>query len=331
VNYQYGSICLGLLVALAGCGGQAVSATDKSLIAQADQLHARLAPALVEERDPKLKRYLEQLGDRILAAAKECDQQRLITAPPSAAGGSNAWMFSKDVDFHLVDSDLPNTFTSGGRHVYVYNGLFQQCRGEDELASLLCHEYARVYARQVQQEITQTASASTPPGAGGGGDAILARFATMRLSAAEARSADAIAFTIYSRAGWDPTRFASLYQRMLEGAGVASAAEADRAMLREKVIEAQRRTDGLPPAARDWAQPPVADDARFEELRAEARAVVARGGPRNDRIQLLLAAFPSALAPGGETPTQARARQKLFPPPTAGGDNQWGKGLGGTR
>jgi predicted Zn-dependent protease len=160
-----------------------------------------------------------------------------------------------------------------------------------------------------------------------GDNAILFPFANLRVSPAQARSADAVAFTIYTKAGWDPTRYASLYQRMLEEN--AAPADADRALLREKVTEAQRRTDALPPAAREWAQPPVADDARFAQLQAETKTVVARANPA-DRVQLLLATFPSALAQG-DTPAQARARQKLFPPPTAPPDNQWGKGLGGAR
>ena len=308
--------CLALSLALAGCAGQSVSPTDKSLIAQADQLHARLEPALVERKDPKLKRYFEQLGGRITAAAKECDQQGMIQ---HGDDGSNAWMFSKDVDFHLVDSDLPNAFTSGGKHVYVYNGLFQQCRSEDELAALLCREYAHVYLRHVQQGLK-------PDPALQGDNAILVPFANLRVSPAQARSADTIAFSIFVKAGWDPTRFASLYQRMLEE---SAPADADRALLREKVIEAQRRTDALPPAAREWAQPPVADDARFAQLQTETKAVIVRANPA-DRVQLLLATFPSALAQG-DTPAQARARQKLFPPPAAPPDNQWGKGLGGAK
>jgi predicted Zn-dependent protease len=323
--------------ALTGCAGGAavVSPTDQALIAQADQLHARLQPALLETRDPKLKRYFEQLGARVTAAAKDADQEGLIKPPaPSAgsaasaadaAGGSNAWMFGKDVDFHLVDSEIPNAFTSGGKHVYVYNGLFQQCRSEDELAALLCREYAHVYARHVQQELRRDPNQS-------GDNALLFPFATLRVSPAQARSAEAIAFTIFTRAGWDPTRFASLYQRMLEGG--AAPADADRALLREKVIEAQRRTDALPPAAQNWAQPPVADDARFAQLQTGATTALARAPRtpegRDDRVSLLLATFPSALAPG-DTPTQTRARQKLFPPPPVPTptENQWGKGIGG--
>ena len=71
--------------------------------------------------------------------------------------GSNEWMFSKDIDFHLVKSELPNIYTAGGRHIYIYDGLFQQSRNEDELASLFCHEYAHVYGRHAQKELKRCA------------------------------------------------------------------------------------------------------------------------------------------------------------------------------
>src|SRR3954465_12896907 len=94
------SCCLPLIATLFGCANQSVSPSDKTLIREADQLHAQLAPACVEDRDPRLKRYIEQIAARILASAKELDQEGLIK---SRGHGSNAWMFDKDVDFHLAD------------------------------------------------------------------------------------------------------------------------------------------------------------------------------------------------------------------------------------
>lgn len=306
-----------LLLALAGlpgCAGQSVSPSDQTLIREADQLHARLEPAVVENRDPRLKRYVEQIGARIVAAAKELDHQGRIK---SQGEGANAWMFSSNVDFHLVDSEAPNSFTAGGRHIYVYDGLFQHCTSEDELASLFCHEYAHVYARHVQQDLKRD------PGLTGEA-ALLFPFAMLRPSPGQDRSADAIAFEIYIKAGWDPGRYATICQRMLD----ENRTGIDQARLKEKVTQANRRADGLPPAAREWGQPPVADDARFAQLQLQAKALVASGA-RNERAELLLASFPSSLA-AGESPAQAQARLRLFPPPPAGtSENQWNKGLPG--
>src|SRR5206468_11755116 len=128
------------------------------------QLHTRLEPAVVERQEPRLRRYFEQLASRIVTAARELDQQGIIK---SQSEGSNEWLFSKDIDFHLLDSELPNIYTGGGRHIYIYDGLFQQCRNEDELASLFCHEYAHVYGRHAQKELKRVATA------GGGEDDLL--------------------------------------------------------------------------------------------------------------------------------------------------------------
>jgi predicted Zn-dependent protease len=302
-----------------GCAGPAVSPTDKSLIAEADQLHTRLAPAVVDDRDPRLKRYFAQLANRITTAAKELDRQGTIKSP---AEGDKTWMFGKDVEFHLVNSELPNAFASGGRHVYVYDGLFQRCANEDELAAVFCHAYAHLYARHVQQSSRR--DPSLPPDR-----ALLFPFATLQLTPPQERAADTIAFNIFTRAGWDPTRFASLYEQLYNG----TTAGVDRNVLREKALDANTRLlPAVPAAARDWAQPPVADDTRFNQLQDETKAVVA-ATPHGGQPQLLLAAFPNCLSPN-PTPAQARARQTLFPPPPVPpptGDNQWGKGVQGGR
>jgi predicted Zn-dependent protease len=287
------------------------------MIQQAEELHARLRPAVVEDREPKLKRYFEQLGARITAAAKELDQQRQISSSGSG-GGSNDWMFSRDIDFHLVDGEALNGFASGGKHVYLYAALFQQCRTEDELAAQLCHQFAHLYGRHVQQSIKRDPSLT-------GENAVLIPFATMRHATALERAADAVAFGIFARGGWDPGQFASLDQRLLE----QNTPGVDRYVLRERVIEAQRRADALPPVAREWAQPPVADEARFPQLQAEAKNA-AGAGPRSGRAQLLLAAFDQCLNQRpGDSPAQQDALARLFPPSGVQSDNKWNKGLQG--
>jgi predicted Zn-dependent protease len=308
---------MSVVTLIAGCnGGVSVSPSDQTLIRDADNLHAKLQPAIVERLDPPLQRYFEQICTRVTTAARQAEQEGMIK---SAGEGPNAWMFGKDLDLHLVDSELANSFTSGGRHLYVYDGLFQLCRSEDEFASVVCHEYAHVYARHVQHDLKRDPSLR-------GDQAVTFPFATLRWTPGQNRDADAIALAIYCRAGWDPGRFASLYQRLIEdGGGVPGVTPADGAALRERVLSAQQRTDALPPAARDWGQPPVADDARFAQLQAKAKGLAVA---RDRQAELLLAAFPSSLG-DAESPGQARAREQLFPAPAAPARNEWGKGLPG--
>jgi hypothetical protein len=306
-----------IALGVVGCAGPAVSPTDKTLIADADQLHLRLAPALVDDRDPRLKRYLAQIASRITAAARDLDQQGTIQ---SRGEGAKSWMFGKEIEFHLVNSSLPNVFASGGRHVYLYLGLFRQCANEDELASVFCHAYAHLYARHVQQDLRRDPALA-------GDQKLLFPFATLQFTPAQEREADTVAFGVFTKAGWDPGRYASLYEQLYKG----DAAGLDRNVLREKTIDATTRLlPGVPAAARDWAQPPVADDTRFAQLQTETAAAAASAAGTN-QSQLLLAAFPNCLSPT-PSPAQARARQTLFPPPPVPtGDNQWGKGVQGTR
>jgi len=314
------------LALLQGCAGPRVSPTDQSAIDQADKLHATLAPAVVEDRNPRLKRYFEQLGARITTAAQNLDQLgRLHTEGdgngPAPGEGSNQWMFAKDITFHLVNSPLPNSFTAGGRHIYIYSGLFQQCQNEDELASVFCREYAHVYLRHAGRAIRRDQLPNQE-----GDTPLIYPFATLRYPAQFARAAETVAFPIYMKAGWDPTRFASLYQRLLDSGGTSDAV--DRALLAGRVADAQRRTETLPAEAREWAQPSVADEARFAQLRSETRSLI-DGLARTPRTELLLATFPSALN-SEDTPIQVNARLRLFPPPpTPSADNKWGKGLPG--
>jgi hypothetical protein len=308
---------LACLALVTGCAGQAVSPTDKTLIAEADQLHLRLAPSLVDDRDPRLKRYFAQLAARVTAAAKDLDQQGVIHSPGE---GSKSWMFGREIEFHLVNSDVPNAFPAGGRHVYLYLGLFRQCGNEDELAAVFCHAYAHLYARHVQQDLRRDAALA-------GDQKLLFPFATFQFTPPQEREADTIAFNVFTKAGWDPGRYATIYETLYKG----NVAGVDRNLLREKTVDAiERLLPAVPAAAGNWAQPPVADDTRFAQLQGEtAAAASAAAGTTQSR--LLLAAFPNCLSPT-PAPAQARARLALFPPPPVPtGDNQWGKGVQGNR
>jgi hypothetical protein len=309
-------VCLLAAGVLAGCGGAVVSPTDQSLISQADQLHGRLKPALIDDRDPRLRSYFEQVMARVTGAARQLDQQGTIRSAAEGDNAGNAWMFAKNIDLHLVNSPEPAIFPSGGRHIYLYDGLFQQCLSEEELAALVCHAYAHLYLRHVQDDLRPNPGYSGEP-------ALLVPFATLQFTPTQERAADTVAFQVYTRAGWDPSRFGGLYEHLYKD----EVSGLDRGVLRERTLDANRRLPELPAATADWLAPPVADDVRFAQLQGEVKKLIASAG-RDTQAQLLLAAFPNCLNPA-PTPAQARARQALLPPPPAPTENQWGKGVQG--
>src|SRR5881394_169415 len=108
-------ILIAAAATLPGC------ATDRQVINQANEAHAGLEPAVMD--DPELTNYLQAVGNRIIAAAKQLDEAG--TGPKAHTSEQSGWMFSKDMKFHFVNSKTINAFTTGGEHMYVYNELFQ--------------------------------------------------------------------------------------------------------------------------------------------------------------------------------------------------------------
>src|SRR5207244_2321682 len=108
-------------------------------VAQADRLH-REALAGTVNPDRTLAEYFTEMGRRLVAGAQE------------ESGGRFKDPVFANIEFHLVGtSDVPNAFTTGGRHVYITNAAFQVCRAEEELAALMAHEFAHAVALDVQR------------------------------------------------------------------------------------------------------------------------------------------------------------------------------------
>src|SRR5690606_28445476 len=122
-------------------------ASDRAVIAQAQQFHGNLDAAII--KDPVLAGYIQRVGDRIISAAQEMHRQGY--GPDRHKAEDSAWMFSGGMQFHLVNSETVNAFTTGGNHMYIYTGLMQQSATEDELAAVMAHEFAHVYGRHVHK------------------------------------------------------------------------------------------------------------------------------------------------------------------------------------
>jgi predicted Zn-dependent protease len=129
----------------AGC------ATDSSVRAQAADANKELEPAILN--DAELVGYMQDIGKRIVASAKERDAAH--DGPKTHFEEKNDWMFSTE-EFHLVNSKQLNAFTTGGTHLYIYTQLMQQCASEDELAAVMSHEYAHVYSRHVHKGVDRS-------------------------------------------------------------------------------------------------------------------------------------------------------------------------------
>jgi predicted Zn-dependent protease len=306
----------------AGC------ASDSQVRAQADETHAQLEPAVI--KDAELSQYLQHLGERVAATAAELDKEHV--GPKSHFKEDNSWMFSTD-EFHLVNSEQLNAFTTGGSHMYVYAQLMQTCRSEDELAAVVSHEFAHVYSRHVHKGMNRqlwTVGGAAALGAAGyaaGGKEHGTEYATYGLALGmvagnfiglgytrdDEAEADKYGFDFYVRAGWDPAHFGDFFQALIDkGYDKTPEFQSDHPSLSSRVQAAHVRAQQLPAEAAGWRKPPIADPARFEALKLRA-AQVAKTTKKDTELgkaQLLLRSVPSCLLPV-DTAEQKDAQEQL--------------------
>ena len=291
---------------VAGC------ASDSAVIQQANQFHGGLEEAVMD--DPQLDRYIQAVGDRIIAAARKLRDEEHKTA-------ESEWMFGDNVQFHFVNSKTVNAFTTGGEHMYIYNELFQQSRTEDELAAVMAHEFAHVYGRHVhkgmnrQMAIMGAAGLAGAAGyaAGGsdkGGDyagmgagaaMLVGQYVGMSYTRADEGEADDLGFDFYVRAGYDPARFGDFFKRMIElGYDKGGEQLSDHPSLSSRVAAAEKKAANLPEKAQKWRREPIASATEFRQLQARAREI-GKKMPDDQSLanaQQLLAAMPrSCLTP----------------------------------
>lgn len=318
---------LSLLPLAGGC-----KTTDRSVMSQASEVHTGIQPAVI--RDPELSNYMQQVGSRILAAAKEVEGYGPKFGPAShfKDGEDTRWMF-QNMKFHLVNSKTLNAFTTGGEHMYMYSGLMQQCANEDEFVAVVAHEFAHVYCRHVQkgtdrQYLTMGAAAAAAVGGaaiggkekgleyagyGAGLGLVAGQFAGMSFTREDENEADKFGFYFYSMAGWDPKQFAGFFQKMIDlGYDTTPEMASDHPTLKSRVDATRRRVTELPPESAKWRRPNIANPQQFAAIKARA-IEVGKTMPSDKTLgqaQELLAAFPSCVAVKDQ-PEQVRARQSV--------------------
>jgi predicted Zn-dependent protease len=316
-----------LLIAL----GNGCVASDKSTIQQASAFDSGLKPAEIQHA--QVNPYLQQIGDRIVAAAKQLDAQG-VGPKTHFAKGDRTWMF-QDLHWELVNSQTINAFTTGGHYIYVYDALFQMCKNEDELAAVLAHEYGHIYCRHVQKGAgRQEALAAVALAAGGAGYVYggsqngsqyaqsamqLAQsgggFLEMGFTRGDEAQADEYGFLFYTKAGWPPEHFADFFKDMIAaGYDSKSAMTSDHPTLASRVEAAEKRVAALDKKkVAALRKPDIATPAQFDE--AKRSALAAAQGMPNDQQALktknLLQALPRSCWIPYEPEDQKAAQQKI--------------------
>ncbi|MDB5292801.1 MAG: peptidase [Phycisphaerales bacterium] len=270
------------------CAGCQAPAPAQQFVAQAQRLHdGALASTVAVDTD--LNDYFQEIGGRVAKAA--------IEAAPSKANEA----FLNSVRCHLVISDTTNAFTTGGAHVYIYNGLFQACQSEEELAAAIAHAYAHLMSLDLEKSQMKPDPARALP-------AVAWQFVINRSTLAQEQDADRLAMRLYAQAGWDPNKFAQLFERLegLTGGNVAP----DRVALPLRAAAMRfAAADAPKPARRTF---PVADPKTFISLRDRAAQM---HEPTAESVpHIFLRAFPNCIL-SGDTLEQRAAQERLRPPP----------------
>ena len=317
---------LALVVSAGGCSF--LRPSDQNVIGQANQVHGSLEPAVI--RDAEVQRYMDRIGDRIVQGAIELNREG--KEAKAQRGQDNDWMYDGGVKFHLVNSETLNAFTTGGTHIYIYNQLFQDAETEDELAAVMAHEFAHVYARHVHSGMERqygvmgltalgavagyavggSESGGQYAGLGAGALGAVGQTLSQGFSRDDENEADKLGFRFYVRGGWDPEKFADFFKQMIEK-GMDKGGGGSHPALRDRVAATEERIAALSRDADERRRPPIADRREFEEIKAIARRA-ARDVPSDKTLaaaKLMLQAFPSCVTPEDQ-PDQRAAQQELL-------------------
>jgi predicted Zn-dependent protease len=324
-------IMMPLLAAILTAGCQV---SDRSVIQQAQGFDQGIKPA--EITDAEVTGYFQQIGDRIVQAARQSDKAGWGPKTHFAKGEKDDWMF-KGIQFHLVNSKTMNAFTTGGEHVYIYNELLQLCQNEDELAAVMAHEFGHIYSRHVQKGTSRqygVIAAAVGLGAVGyvaggkehGADyaqkaaglgLVGGNFAGMRFTRGDEAQADECGFHFYCLAGWDPDQFGNFFKAMIaKGLDTPSDLTSDHPTLASRVKKADERARTMPdlPPKSQLRRPEIASVSQFS--RYKQRALDAGRNTPDDKSlaksKLLLAAIPRSCIAPVDPPDQEAARQQLL-------------------
>jgi predicted Zn-dependent protease len=94
-------------------------------------------------RDPKVERYVSDVGNRVLATSH-------LRRP-----GAQEQFRNTPVTFGVLDSPIINAMALPGGYIYVTRGMLAHLNNEDQLATVLAHEIGHVTARHAARQAWQ--------------------------------------------------------------------------------------------------------------------------------------------------------------------------------
>jgi beta-barrel assembly-enhancing protease len=162
--------------------------------------------------DPQLQAYVTRVGNEIVAAARTQLHDRARFPD---------WEFQ----FYIANTSMINAFALPGGHIVLTRGIMLELNDEAELAGLLGHEIAHVFARHSAERMSEMSLMLLPVMVLGAfeetqGVAVVGMVAVQLLSLSYSRDnereADMFGLRFAADAGYHPTGMIEL-MRMIEG------------------------------------------------------------------------------------------------------------------
>jgi predicted Zn-dependent protease len=107
------------------------------------QVSKQVAALFGTYRDPKVERYVTEVGNRVLATSH-------LRRP-----GTEEQFRKTPVTFGVLDSPIINAMALPGGYIYVTRGMLAHLNNEDQLATVLAHEIGHVTARHAARQAWQ--------------------------------------------------------------------------------------------------------------------------------------------------------------------------------
>ncbi len=168
-------------------------------------VYQQMEPSLDHDVDPQLERFIEDLGQRLLAARPE-----------------QPYAFT----FHVVRDPTVNAFAFPGGTVVVHTGLIAKAGSPEEVAGVVGHELSHVLARHTLRSAVDRLGMLAVLAAltGGGAEAIAELEAAVSLiglkfSRDHEIESDVMGAHLLHDAGIDPTAMGAFFDRLAEEEG----------------------------------------------------------------------------------------------------------------
>ncbi len=129
--------------------------------------------------------------------------------------------------FFVIDESVPNAFAIPGGNVFIYRGIIEMMKSEDEMASILGHECGHIMARHFQRSIDEAKITGIAmlaamiagaflgsPGLAAGGMAA-GGTATLKYSREHEMEADLRGFGYLCKAGYNPEAMPAMMSTLL--------------------------------------------------------------------------------------------------------------------